>query len=395
MFKKAKIRVSVCIPVCGTEKYLADCLESVALQDFEGVEIIVVDDGGVWNAGRKSETAKQILKEFCKAHKKQKFLVNFIKHEKNKGLVETRRSAVFEANGDFIIFLDSDDTLPLYAIRVLYENAEKTGADIVHGKASVDFRGDEIAEKSLGPGRCGVSPLEGVGSNEVRASKRKVVALKFDREQEVRPRGSLSPLPDSELERRKSVIGKKVNKVFFGELEGKEVFDGFLVKNNHCGFLWGKIYKRELCVKAFSMIPPVYCCMGEDFLTYFWLSFFAEKYLGIEAEVYNYFIDTGISSGKEIVSIEEWQKICSTASIFTILLNAVQEENFGFSAVEIEKIKEICRSYAANNLMQFEKFVVPALKNVAYEELCDWWGKNMIEGIKDLMENSSKENSDE
>mgnify|MGYP002672114938 CR=1 FL=1 len=370
MFKKAKIKVSVCIPVCGTEKYLAACLESVALQDFDGLEIIVVDDGGVWNAGRKSETAKQILKEFCKAHKKHKIHLNFIKHEKNKGLVEARRSAVLEAKGDFIIFLDSDDTLPPGAIKVLYENAGKTGADIVHGKASVDFREYYAAGRNLEPGRCGVSPLEGVGRNEVR------------------PRGSLSPSENSGKEKRKSVMEKKANIVFVGELFGRKIFDGFLVENNHCGFLWGKIYKRELCVKAFEAIPPVFCCMGEDFLTYFWLSFFAKKYAGIESVVYNYFIDTGISSAKKIESIEECQKICSTASVFTILLNAIQDDFEDFTEKEVEKVKEICRSYAANNLMQFENFVVPSLKNAAYEELCEWWGKNMIEGIKELMENS-------
>ena len=388
MFKKAKIKVSVCIPVCGTEKYLAACLESVALQDFDWLEIIVVDDGGVWNAGRKSETAKQILKEFCKTHKKQKIPLNFIKHEKNKGLVEARRSAVLEAKGDFIIFLDSDDTLPLGAIKVLYENAEKTDADIVHGKAFVDFREEYAAGRNLEPGRCGVSPLGGVGRNEVRTSKRKAKALKFDREQEVRPRGSLSPSENSGKEKRKSIMEKKANIVFVGEMNGREIFDGFLVENNQCGFLWGKIYKRELCVKAFEAIPPVFCCMGEDFLTYFWLSFFAKKYAGIESVVYNYFIDTGISSAKKIESLEECQKICSTASVFTILLNAIQDNFEDFTEKEVEKVKEICRSYAANNLMQFENFVVPSLKQAAYEELCEWWGKNMIEGIKELMENS-------
>lgn len=370
MFKKAKIKVSVCIPVCGTQRYLTACLKSVALQDFDGLEIIVVDDGGVWNTERKSETAKQILKEFCRVHKKQKIPVNFIKHEKNKGLVEARRSAVFEAKGDFIIFLDSDDTLPPSAIKVLYENAKKTGADIIHGKASVDFRKDYAAERKTGAGRCGVPPLEGVGRNEVR------------------PRGSLSPSGILRKEKRKSIMEEKVNAVFVGELSGKEIFDGFLVENNHCGFLWGKIYKRELCVKAFEAIPPVFCCMGEDFLTYFWLSFFAKKYAGIESLVYNYFIDTGISSAKKIESIEECQKICSTASVFTILLNAIQDDFEDFTETEVEKVKEICRSYAANNLTQFENFVVPSLKTAAYMELCEWWGKNMIEGIKDLMENS-------
>ena len=332
MFNKKKIKVSVCIPVCGTEEFLPECLESVALQAFDGLEIIVVDDNGFEKTSRFG-SAKKILKDFCRDHKKEKIAAKFIRHENNKGLVEARRSALYESEGDFVMFLDSDDTLSLGAVKNLYENALETGADIVQGRALVCRRGSASSQFS-------------------------------------------------------SVAQKKIDNIFLGELDGRQTFDGFLLENNQSGFLWGKIFTRALCLSAFEKIPPVYCCMGEDFLTYFLISFFAKKYAGIETFVYNYFVNTGISSSREISSMEEWKKICSAASVFTVLLNEVQCGEIILSAQENEKLNEFCRSYAANNLFQLEKSVQPELKSAAYDELCEWWGKNMIENIKKLMENA-------
>lgn len=333
MFYARKIKVSVCIPVCGTEEFLPECLESVALQAFGGLEVIVVDDNGSSKKDGGSVSAKKILKDFCRKHKKEKIAAKFIRHEKNKGLVEARRSALYESDGDFVMFLDSDDVLPPGAVKTLYENAVKTGADIVQGRASVSRRGSASSQ---------------ISSSALR---------KFDN-------------------------------FYPGELKERQIFSGFLVESNHSGFLWGKIFTREVCIKAFEKIPPVYCCLGEDFLTYFLISFFAKKYAGIETFVYNYFVNTGMSSGRKISSMEEWKRICSAASVFTVLLNIVQDGGIILSGQETEKLNESCRSYAANNLLQLEKSVESGLKSAAYDELCEWWGKNMIENIKKLMENA-------
>ena len=61
----------------------------------------------------------------------------FLEHRKNLGLVEARRTAVNAASGEYIAFADSDDELPLAALRILYDAAAASGADIVHGKAAV------------------------------------------------------------------------------------------------------------------------------------------------------------------------------------------------------------------------------------------------------------------
>ncbi len=368
MFKKQAPKVSVCIPVFGTENFLAGCLESVAAQNFDGIEIIVTDDSNPKTKKEKID-AEQIVKRFKKNHKKEKISVKFIKHGKNKGLLEARRSAVYEADGDFIMFLDSDDNLPPGAIKSLYDAALKTGADIVQGKADFCVRNSGSAD----------------GKTFLNENDKK----------------------------RAEEMEKEANKIFKGELSGRKIFDGFLVESNHSGFLWGKIFTRKLCLEAFDKIPPAFCIFGEDFLTYFFLSFFAEKYFGTEEKVYRYSIDTGISSSKKITSLEEWKKICSTASVFTILLgwanslelrdegrcgetSPLEGEAENADAVgargrlspldenEKEKLRGICCWYAMNNIAQLKKSVAPELQEKAYEMLCDFWGEKMIKSLENL-----------
>lgn len=363
MLRKEKPLVSVLIPVFGTEKYLESCLESVALQDFQGIEIIVVDDSGKTSSvqmkkGEESAkenpenlclSAEQIVKSFRKKHGIKKNALRLIKHKENKGLLEARRTALYEASAGHIMFVDSDDTLPPGAVKVLYEKALLQEACIVHGKAA-------------------------------------------------------AVLKENGSEKRLQEMKKKAENVFQGGLSGRDIFDGFLVSGNHSGFLWGKIFRRSVLVSAFERIPPCWCVFGEDFLSYFFISFFAEKYAGIEEIVYNYSVDTGISSAKKIADINEWKKICSAASVFTVIFSGTEEKSEGslqdsssgdesripLSFEESERLRQICRSYALNNLMQLKKAVLPSLYQDARKELCLWWGENMISDIEKSMEEAER-----
>ena len=63
-----KPKVSVCIPVYGTEKVLRKCLDSVAMQDFAEKEIVVVSDASC-GVNEKGEDAKKNRKEVCQGNK--------------------------------------------------------------------------------------------------------------------------------------------------------------------------------------------------------------------------------------------------------------------------------------------------------------------------------------
>ena len=135
--------ISVCIPVYNTERYLAQCLESIAVQDFSGsVEVLVLSDAspGLDERGWKSE---KIVKSFKKRFRnkfgmtkpadKLNVSLQYIENSQNLALIETRRRLVNEAKGEYIFMLDSDDFLPPNALSSLYEAAIQNDADIVQG----------------------------------------------------------------------------------------------------------------------------------------------------------------------------------------------------------------------------------------------------------------------
>ena len=92
------------IPVYGVEPYLRKCLDSVVNQTFTDWECICVDDGSPDNCG-------QILDEYKAAFKgTQRFEVI---HQANGGVSVARNTALDIANGEWVQFLDSDDSLKL------------------------------------------------------------------------------------------------------------------------------------------------------------------------------------------------------------------------------------------------------------------------------------------
>ena len=120
----AQIKITVSIPVYNVEKYIDRCLRSVLDQDFsESYEVLVVDDCG---CDRSIEIIESILKEHPKGN-----LVRIIHHEKNKGLGPSRNTAIDNARGQYIFFLDSDDWVSHDCLSVLYEKATETNADAV------------------------------------------------------------------------------------------------------------------------------------------------------------------------------------------------------------------------------------------------------------------------
>lgn len=123
-FEQTKITVG--IPVYNVEKYIDKCLRSVLNQNFsESYEVLVIDDCG-------SDSSIEVVENIIKDHPKGN-LVRIIRHEKNKGLGPSRNTAIENANGQYIFFLDSDDWISHDCLSVLYKKAIETNADAVVG----------------------------------------------------------------------------------------------------------------------------------------------------------------------------------------------------------------------------------------------------------------------
>ncbi|MBR6232158.1 MAG: glycosyltransferase family 2 protein [Alphaproteobacteria bacterium] len=120
-------KISIVIPVYNAEKYLAGCLDSLLGQTFQDFEVICVDDG----SGDKSQA---ILQQYRLKDNRFKVFA-----QENKGQADARNAGLDHVTGEYVLFLDSDDTLPDYALALLLEVAEKTSAPIVASRKWLKF----------------------------------------------------------------------------------------------------------------------------------------------------------------------------------------------------------------------------------------------------------------
>ena len=122
--------MTVIIPVYKVEKYLENCVDSVINQNYEDVQIILVDDGSPDNCCKICDQLKM------------KYDNILVMHKENGGLSSARNAGIdlLLKNPDqlealsltrYVLFLDSDDQLQSGAIKRLIDMAEKTQADMI------------------------------------------------------------------------------------------------------------------------------------------------------------------------------------------------------------------------------------------------------------------------
>ena len=135
-------KISVGMPVWGVEKYIRKCLESILNQDFDDMEVLVVDDCGPDNS---IDIAESIKNNHPKGN-----IIRIIHQPKNMGCWAARNRILEEAKGKYILLIDSDDYFAEGAIPALYKQAEKTGAEITYGSiAVVDEKGNPIPNSGV------------------------------------------------------------------------------------------------------------------------------------------------------------------------------------------------------------------------------------------------------
>lgn len=127
------ILISVIVPVYNLEKYLARCLDSLLCQTYKNIEIVVINDGS-------ADNSKSIIDEYALKYN------NIIAiHCENGGVSSARNKGIDNATGDFIGFVDGDDTVEPNMFEILASNATRCNADISHcGYKQIKPNGEEV-----------------------------------------------------------------------------------------------------------------------------------------------------------------------------------------------------------------------------------------------------------
>lgn len=126
-------KVSIIIPIFKVEAYLSECLESVRRQSGADFEVIMVDDGSPDNSAA-------ICREFAEKDARFRLI-----QQENAGVTAARRTGVNHATGEYVVFVDGDDTLPPDALGILLSYMSND-VDIVVGQPDCD---PLVTEKQL------------------------------------------------------------------------------------------------------------------------------------------------------------------------------------------------------------------------------------------------------
>lgn len=111
--------VSIIMPVYNAERYLKETLDSVVRQNFQKLEIILVDDGS-------TDSSLTILKDYEIADSRV-----HVFHQSNKGAGAARNLGMRHATGKYLLFLDCDDLFEMDMVEKMYVAAEEREVDVL------------------------------------------------------------------------------------------------------------------------------------------------------------------------------------------------------------------------------------------------------------------------
>lgn len=211
--------ISIIIPCYNAEKLVGKCIKSILRQTYGDFEVIAVNDCS-------TDNTVGVLRAYAKKDSR----VRVIDLPKNGDKEAARYRGLTEAKGDFIAFMDNDDTLTRNALEVLVRKQQETDADIVEGG----------------------------------------IARVFD------PFGIIrNYAPPSEL-----------------DICQPELFDEYYISYFGISKLsvavWGKLYRRTLLFDNLNLLKPAGYRFCEDLIFSMRLLPLAKRYVRISQCVYNY-----------------------------------------------------------------------------------------------------------
>ncbi len=146
-----RIKVSIIVPVYKTEAYLEKCLDSLVNQTLNEIEIIVVNDGS-------PDNSQDIIDEYAKKYPEK--VRAYIKE--NGGLSDARNYGIERANGEYLMFVDSDDYISTELLEILNSKLCEKAVDVIRFNAQVVFSNNVCGETIFFPQTSVISGEEAI-----------------------------------------------------------------------------------------------------------------------------------------------------------------------------------------------------------------------------------------
>ena len=120
-----KYRISLIVPIYGVEKYIAKFAESALDQTYQDLQFIFVNDGT-------KDRSMEILRELISSRYTHLQSRIVIVDKENGGLPSARKAGLDVAEGEYVLFADSDDWMETDAVEKVMAKADETHADIIY-----------------------------------------------------------------------------------------------------------------------------------------------------------------------------------------------------------------------------------------------------------------------
>ena len=245
--------------------------------------------------------------------------IKIIRFDKNSSQSQARKKGVEIAQGEYIMFVDADDYIDTITCRVVYGMAKNSDADIIH-----------------------------FGANVI----------------------NCSGLPQSEIDS----IAKYLTP-YNGTIKQDNLLRVCAVEKKICRNLCGKLYKADICKKAFSEIEDGYFSQEEDVYASYVIAFYSQTYKGENHKLYNNCRGRG-ESGHSQIDLNQFENYCTNVNIVAPL------ERFLTSNGVIELYQDIIdiRNKAGldSNWHFWENSLATDDKPAGFDILIKYRGKDII-----------------
>jgi len=112
-------RVSILVPVYNAAECLRKCVGSIVAQSYTNLQIVIINDGS-------TDGSWELMKELAQEDHRIE-----VYSQSNHGVAATRNSLLDKAMGEWVLFVDSDDSIAPDTVKILLQEQEKTGADMI------------------------------------------------------------------------------------------------------------------------------------------------------------------------------------------------------------------------------------------------------------------------
>ncbi len=112
--------VTVIIPAYNVEKYIGQCLDSVLNQSYDNLEVVIINDAS-------TDSTLEIIQDYINRDNR----ISLINYTTNKGNGFGRNDAIVKSTGEYILFVDSDDTIEKNTVETLLSQAKADNSDVV------------------------------------------------------------------------------------------------------------------------------------------------------------------------------------------------------------------------------------------------------------------------